>query len=87
MQTSALNIFMYNKKSGKEIRIDFPNKTYLLKSTIVKLRYNADLGIMKITLLYPVSHIRVKAKKCKIYLDTCVRGFCYIRPLYNEVPV
>ena len=40
-----------------------PEKKYqdqqFLFST-VKPRYNEDLGTMKITLLYPVSHIRVK---------------------------
>ena len=47
---------------------------------------------MKITLLYQVSHyIRVKKQRNikswdqKNYL--VIRGFCYIRPLYNEVPL
>ena len=58
----------------------------------VEPRYNEVLGTIKITLLYQVSHyIRVKKpKKYKelgpaIYL--VIRGFCYIRPLYNEVPL
>ena len=47
---------------------------------------NKDLGTMKITLLYQVSHyIRVKKKKKRgdqqNYL--VIRGFCYIRPLYE----
>ena len=52
--------------------------------------YNEVLGTMKITLLYQVSrYIRVKNKE--IYKswdqqnDLVIRGFCYIRPLYNEV--
>ena len=47
---------------------------------------------MKITLLYQVSHyIRVKKKKNIKSWDQqnylVIRGFCYIRPLYNEVPL
>ena len=55
-------------------------------------RYNEVLGTMKIALLYQVSHyIRVKKTRNikswdqKNYL--VIRGFCYIRPLYNEVPL
>ena len=58
----------------------------------VEPHYNEVLGTMKITLLYQVSHyIRVKQKQNikswdqKNYL--VIRGFCYIRPLYNEVPL
>ena len=59
----------------------------------VEPHYNEVLGTMKITLLYQVSHyIRVKKKKKNIqswdqqnYL--VIRGFCYIQPLYNEVPL
>ena len=54
--------------------------------------YNEVLGTMKITLLYQVSHyIRVKKQRNikswdqQTYL--IIRGFCYIRPLYNEVPL
>ena len=54
--------------------------------------YNEVLGTMKITLLYQVSHyIRVKKQRYikswdqQIYL--VIRGFCYIRPRYNEVPL
>ena len=44
------------------------------------------------TLLYQVSHyIRVKRQRNIKYLDQqnylVIRGFCYIRPLYNEVPL
>ena len=47
---------------------------------------------MKITLLYQVSHyIRVKTqrniKSWDQQNDLVIRGFCYIRPLYNEVPL
>ena len=58
----------------------------------VEPRYNEVLVTMKITLLYQVSHyIRVKKN---IYIKSwdqqnyiVIRGFCYIRPLYNEVPL
>ena len=56
----------------------------------VEPRYNEVLETMKITLLYQVSHyIRVqkniKSWDQQNYL--VIRGFCYIRPLYNEVPL
>ena len=52
--------------------------------------YNEVLGTMKITLLYQVSHyIRVKKQRNIKSWDQqnylVIRGFCYIRPLYNEV--
>ena len=54
--------------------------------------YNEVLGTMKITLLYQVSHyIRVKKQRNIKSWDQqnylVIRGFCYIRPLYNEVPL
>ena len=54
--------------------------------------YNEVLGTMKITLLYRVSrYIRVKKqrniKSWDQQNDLVIRGFCYIRPLYNEVPL
>ena len=47
---------------------------------------------MKITLLYQVCHyIRVKKQRNIKSWDQqnylVIRGFCYIRPLYNEVPL
>ena len=47
---------------------------------------------MKITLLYQVSHyIRVKKQRNIKSWDQqnylVIRGFCYIRPHYNEVPL
>ena len=58
----------------------------------VEPRYNEVLGAIKITLLYQVSHyIRVKKQRNIKSLDQqnylVIRGFCYIRPLYNEVPL
>ena len=57
----------------------------------VEPRYNEVLGTMKITLLYQVSHIRVKKQRNIESWDQqnylVIRGFCYIRPLYNEVPL
>ena len=54
--------------------------------------YNEVLGTMKMTLLYQVSrYIRVKKQRnIKIWEQQnylVIRGFCYIRPLYNEVPL
>ena len=54
--------------------------------------YNEVLGTMKITLLHQVSrYIRVKKlrniKSWDQQNDLVIRGFCYIRPLYNEVPL
>ena len=54
--------------------------------------YNEELGTMKITLLYQVScYIRVKKQRNIKSWDQLnhlvIRGFCYIRPLYNEVPL
>ena len=51
--------------------------------------YNDVLGTMKITLLYQVSHyIRVKKqrniKSWDQQNDLVIRGFRYIRPLYNK---
>ena len=58
----------------------------------VEPRYNEVLGTMKMTLLYQVSHyIRVKKQRNIKSWDQqnylVIRGFCYIRPLYNEVPL
>ena len=58
----------------------------------VEPRYNEVLGTMKITLLYQVSHyIRVKKQRNIKSWDQqnylVISGFCYIRPLYNEVPL
>ena len=66
--------------------------SYNLLRYTVEPRYNEVLGTMKITLLYQVSHyIRVKKQRNiknwdqQNYLG--IRGLCYIRPLYNEVPL
>ena len=58
----------------------------------VEPRYNKVPGTAKITLLYRVSHyIRVKKQRHKKRWDQqnylVIREFCYIRPLYNEVPL
>ena len=58
----------------------------------VEPRFNEDLGTMKFTLLYQVTHyIRVnKQRNIKSWDQQnhlVIRGFCYIRPLYNEVPL
>ena len=61
-------------------------------SSTVEPRYNEVLWTMKITLLYQVSYyIRVnKQRNIKSWDQQnylVIRGFCYIRPLYNEVPL
>ena len=59
----------------------------------VEPHYNEVLGTMKVTLLpCQVSHyIRVKKQRNIKSWDQqnylVIRGFCYIRPLYNEVPL
>ena len=74
----------------------FRDKTFphplLNWSNTVKPHYNEVLGTMKITLLYQVSHY-IRVKKLRIIKSwdqqnyLVIRGFCYIRPLYNEVPL
>ena len=54
--------------------------------------YNEVIGTMKSTLLYQVSpYIRVKKQRNIKSWDQqnylVIKGFCYIRPLYNEVPL
>ena len=63
-----------------------------ISANTVEPHYNEVLGTMKITLLYQVSHyIRVKKQRNIKSWDQqnylVIRGFCYIRPLYNEVPL
>ena len=58
----------------------------------VEPHYNEVLGTMKITLLYQVSHaIRVKKlrdiKRWDQQNYLVIRGFCYIQPLYDKVPL
>ena len=64
---------------------------FLFRPNTVEPRYNEVLGTMKMTLLYQVSHyIRVKNRNIKSWDQQnylVIRGFCYIRPLYNEVPL
>ena len=65
---------------------------FYVTSCTVEPLYNEVLGTMKITLLYLVSHyIRVKKQRNIKSWDQqnylVIRGFCYIRPRYNEVPL
>ena len=67
-------------------------RSSLVAQYTVKPRYNEVLGTMKITLLYQVSHyIRVKKqrniKSWDQQNDLVLRGFCYNRPRYIEVPL
>ena len=65
-------------------------QTQTLGNTVEPL-YNEVLGTIKITLLYQVSHIRVKKQRSIKSWDQqsylVIGGFCYIRPLYNKVPL
>ena len=66
--------------------------SFFHNSCTVEPRYNKVLVTMKITLLYQVSHyIRVKNQRKTKSWDQpnylVIRGFCYIRPLYNQVPL
>ena len=81
--------FMENRSIDKFCKNIFFSS---LKHGTVEPRYNEDLGTMKITLLYQVSHyMRVKRQRNTKSWDQqnylVIRGFCYIRPLYNEVPL
>ena len=57
----------------------------------VEPRYNEVLGTMKITLY--IRFLIISGKKTKKYKELgpaklpCYKRFCYIRPLYNEVPL
>ena len=68
------------------------NSMILYTACTVEPLYNEVLGTMKITLLYQVSHyIRVKKQRNIKSWDQqnylVIRGCCYIRPRYNEVPL
>ena len=85
MSKMTLNSFCDKNSSNNYVR-------GVIKPCTVKPRYNETLGTMKITLLYQVScYIRVKKqrniKSWDQQNDLVIRGFCYIRPLYNEVPL
>ena len=67
-------------------------KKLIRNQNTVELRYSEVLGTMKISMLYQVSHyIRVKEQRNIKSWDQqnylFIRGFCYIRPVYNEVPL
>ena len=64
----------------------------IIQHNTTEPRYNEVLGTIKITFLYQVSHyIRVKKqrniKRLDQQNDLVIRGYCYIWPLYNEVPL
>ena len=80
------------KSSYSSLEKVITNRTGEPKMYTVEPLYNEVLGTMKITLLYQVfRYIRVKKQRNiktwdqQYYL--VIRGFCYIRPLYNEVPL
>ena len=88
LEVALLYMFPFTQTAN---RVD-ENEISKYNHYTVEPRYNEVLGTMKITLLYQVSHyIRVKKqrniKSWDQQNDLVIRGFCYIRPLYNEVPL
>ena len=84
--------FYWQKGNVKNFFIKMEFHRLRMMINTVEPHYNKDLGTMKITLLYQVSHyIRVKKQRNIKSWDQSnylvIRGFCYIRPLYNEVPL
>ena len=83
------------KVAAMSLELEKRHKGTKTQSSTVEPRYNEVLGTMKITLLYQVSYyFRVKNKRNIKSWDQqnyivilSIRGFCYIRPLYNEVPL
>ena len=72
--------------------IDLEMLTSPSSNYTVEPHYNEVRGTMKITLSYQVSHyIRVQKQRNIKSWDQqnylVIRGFCYIRSLYNEVPL
>ena len=69
------------------------SKCHIIRNiTTVDPRCDEVLGTMKIALLYRDSHcVRLKGQRdirsWSQQGDLVVRGFCYIRPLYSEVPL
>ena len=53
----------------------------------MKPRYNEALGTMKLTLIYQGKKQKYMYKSWDQQNDLVIRGFCYIRPLYNKVPL
>ena len=97
-ETKSRNFWIHNSKwyqqqvwRGISLHCMMGEDNWLQYHDTVEPRYNEVLGTLKITLLYQVSHyIRVKKKYIKSgdqqnYL--VIRGFCYIRPLNNDVPL
>ena len=87
--TSEPRSYMVKTADGAVYRV---LSTPTAEPATVEPLYNEVLGTMKITLLYQVSHyIRVqKQRKIKSWdqqNDLVIRGFCYIWPRYNEVPL
>ena len=78
-------------KTFSNLKLALCSVHYKKDSSTVEPRYNEVLGTVKITLLYQVSHyIRVKKTETKSWDQQnylVIRGFCYIWPLYNEVPL
>ena len=79
-----LTIYMSNTVDSRYNKLLGPSEN------TVEPHYNEVLGTTTITLLYQVSHyIRVKKRNVKSWDHQnylVIRGFYYIRPLYNEVP-
>ena len=89
MQTNKFNIMKKTKSCANDFN-ESPRYfkfcvLYIINYT-VEPRYNEVLGTMKITLLYQVSHIRVKQRRNIKSWDQqnylVIRGFCYISDLF-----
>ena len=94
--------YMQNKSYTEDFKFTLLMTKYILQSLSLVLGFfmiiqwnlviTRSYATMKITLLYQVSHyIRVqKQRNIKSWVQQnylVIRGFCYIRLLYNEVPL
>ena len=71
---------------GNKVSLFVIEASGIVQCNTVEPRYNEVLGTMKITSLYQGKKQRnIKSWDQQNYL--VIRGFCYIRPLYNEVPL
>ena len=74
-------------KMARKVFIILRQSSYPFMCTVRPL-YNEVLGTMKITLLYQGKKKNQRnIKSWDQQNDLILRGFCYIRPLYNEVPL
>ena len=87
-----VELYHYQKKNRLFHNLAPKTEIHKFVCNTVEPLYNEVLGTMRITLLYQVScYIRVKKQRNIKSWDQqnnlVIRGFCYIWPLYNEVPL